>query len=122
MTLPAEVDEVLPHRHMVVLSWVVGSLLMHGANPNVSAWSDSISGDLTPLYVASEKDVQQKFLDVCRWSDGLHQSIEAKEGIEVSGESQVIATVTYQSLFRQFPKLCGMSGTATTVAPRAAAS
>jgi preprotein translocase subunit SecA len=55
-----------------------------------------------------------RVMDGRRWSDGLHQSIEAKEGIEVSGESQVIATVTYQSLFRQFPKLCGMSGTATT--------
>eukprot|EP00613_Pedinella_sp_CCMP2098_P082751 CAMPEP_0171994548 /NCGR_PEP_ID=MMETSP0993-20121228/279011_1 /TAXON_ID=483369 /ORGANISM="non described non described, Strain CCMP2098" /LENGTH=878 /DNA_ID=CAMNT_0012647627 /DNA_START=7 /DNA_END=2640 /DNA_ORIENTATION=+ len=49
-----------------------------------------------------------------RWSDGLHQSIEAKEGIPVSTESQVIATVTYQSLFRRYPRLCGMSGTASS--------
>ena len=55
-----------------------------------------------------------RVMDGRRWSDGLHQSIEAKEGIEVSGESQVIATVTYQSLFRQYPQLCGMSGTAST--------
>ena len=55
-----------------------------------------------------------RVMDGRRWSDGLHQSIEAKEGIDVSSESQVIATVTYQSLFRQFPRLCGMSGTATT--------
>jgi preprotein translocase subunit SecA len=47
-----------------------------------------------------------------RWSDGLHQSIEAKEGIPVSTESQVIATVTFQALFRRYPRLCGMSGTA----------
>uniref|UniRef100_A0A7S2CRF3 SecA family profile domain-containing protein n=1 Tax=Florenciella parvula TaxID=236787 RepID=A0A7S2CRF3_9STRA len=47
-----------------------------------------------------------------RYSDGLHQSIEAKEGIVVGTESQVIATVTYQSLFRTFSKLCGMTGTA----------
>lgn len=47
-----------------------------------------------------------------RWSDGVHQSIEAKEGIAVSTESQVIATVTYQSLFRTFSRLCGMTGTA----------
>jgi len=47
-----------------------------------------------------------------RWSDGLHQSIEAKEGIDVSQQSQVIAKVTYQSLFRQFSRLSGMTGTA----------
>jgi len=53
-----------------------------------------------------------RVMDGRRWSDGLHQSIEAKEGLDVSTESMVIATVTYQALFRMFPKLCGMSGTA----------
>lgn len=53
-----------------------------------------------------------RVLDGRRWSDGLHQSIEAKEGIEVSEQSKVIAKVTYQSLFRQFTRLSGMSGTA----------
>jgi len=53
-----------------------------------------------------------RVLDGRRWSDGLHQSIETKEGIEVSEQSQVIAKVTYQSLFRQFTRLSGMTGTA----------
>ncbi|KAL3780693.1 hypothetical protein HJC23_003518 [Cyclotella cryptica] len=53
-----------------------------------------------------------RVLDGRRWSDGLHQSIEAKEGIEVSEQSKVIAKVTYQSLFRQFARLSGMTGTA----------
>eukprot|EP00566_Odontella_aurita_P003144 CAMPEP_0113563172 /NCGR_PEP_ID=MMETSP0015_2-20120614/20921_1 /TAXON_ID=2838 /ORGANISM="Odontella" /LENGTH=1025 /DNA_ID=CAMNT_0000465123 /DNA_START=145 /DNA_END=3223 /DNA_ORIENTATION=+ /assembly_acc=CAM_ASM_000160 len=53
-----------------------------------------------------------RVLDGRRWSDGLHQSIEAKEGIAVSEQSQVIAKVTYQSLFRQFSRLSGMTGTA----------
>ncbi|KAL7536953.1 hypothetical protein ACHAWF_005609, partial [Thalassiosira exigua] len=53
-----------------------------------------------------------RVLDGRRWSDGLHQSIEAKEGIEVSEQSKVIAKVTYQSLFRQFSRLSGMTGTA----------
>eukprot|EP00585_Thalassiosira_rotula_P006595 CAMPEP_0196134188 /NCGR_PEP_ID=MMETSP0910-20130528/3146_1 /TAXON_ID=49265 /ORGANISM="Thalassiosira rotula, Strain GSO102" /LENGTH=999 /DNA_ID=CAMNT_0041394035 /DNA_START=145 /DNA_END=3144 /DNA_ORIENTATION=+ len=53
-----------------------------------------------------------RVLDGRRWSDGLHQSIEAKEGIEVSEQSKVIAKVTYQSLFRQFTRLSGMTGTA----------
>ena len=55
-----------------------------------------------------------RVLDGRRWSDGLHQSIEAKEEIPVSERSQVIAKVTYQSLFRQFSRLSGMTGTAMT--------
>lgn len=53
-----------------------------------------------------------RVLDGRRWSDGLHQSIEAKEDIAVSQQSKVIAKVTYQSLFRQFSRLSGMTGTA----------
>mmetsp|Transcript_3172 Transcript_3172/g.4362 ORF Transcript_3172/g.4362 Transcript_3172/m.4362 type:complete len:795 (-) Transcript_3172:46-2430(-) len=53
-----------------------------------------------------------RVLDGRRWTDGLHQSIEAKENIPVSNKSQVIAKVTYQSLFRQFSRLAGMTGTA----------
>jgi preprotein translocase subunit SecA len=53
-----------------------------------------------------------RVLDGRRWSDGLHQSIEAMEGIKVSEQSKVIAKVTYQALFRQFKRLSGMTGTA----------
>ena len=57
-----------------------------------------------------------RVLDGRRWSDGLHQSIEAKEGLTVSQQSKVIAKVTYQNLFRQFTsgnsRLAGMTGTA----------
>jgi preprotein translocase subunit SecA len=53
-----------------------------------------------------------RVLEGRRWSDGLHQSIEAMEGIPVSEQSKVIAKVTYQSLFRQFTRLSGMTGTA----------
>jgi len=53
-----------------------------------------------------------RVLDGRRWSDGLHQSIETKEGINVSSQSKVIAKITYQSLFRQFSRLSGMTGTA----------
>lgn len=54
-----------------------------------------------------------RVLEGRRWSDGLHQSIEAMEGIQVSEQSKVIAKVTYQALFRQFTRLSGMTGTAT---------
>lgn len=55
-----------------------------------------------------------RVLDGRRWSDGLHQSVEAKEGISVSSQSKVIAKITYQSLFRQFTRLSGMTGTAAS--------
>lgn len=49
-----------------------------------------------------------------RWSDGLHQAIEAKERVEIQPETQTLATITYQNLFLLFPKLAGMTGTAKT--------
>jgi preprotein translocase subunit SecA len=51
-----------------------------------------------------------------RWSDGLHQAIEAKEGVEVEEENQTLATVTFQNYFRMYTKLSGMTGTADTEA------
>ena len=49
-----------------------------------------------------------------RWSDGLHQAVEAKEGVSVRGETQTLATITIQNYFRMFDKLSGMTGTAET--------
>lgn len=51
-----------------------------------------------------------------RWSDGLHQAIEAKEGVEVKSENQTLATITFQNYFRMYDKLSGMTGTADTEA------
>jgi len=52
-----------------------------------------------------------------RWSDGLHQAVEAKEGITVQNENQTLATVTFQNFFRMYEKVGGMTGTADTEAP-----
>ncbi len=49
-----------------------------------------------------------------RWSEGLHQAIEAKEGIPIEDESQTLATITFQNYFRMYNKICGMTGTAYT--------
>jgi preprotein translocase subunit SecA len=49
-----------------------------------------------------------------RWSNGLHQAIESKEGVPIRNESQVLASITYQNLFLLYPKLSGMTGTAKT--------
>jgi preprotein translocase subunit SecA len=52
-----------------------------------------------------------------RWSDGLHQAIEAKENVKVERENQTLATITFQNYFRMYKKLAGMTGTAETEAP-----
>ena len=49
-----------------------------------------------------------------RWADGLHQAVEAKEGVQVKGETQTLATITIQNYFRMYDKLSGMTGTAET--------
>jgi len=51
-----------------------------------------------------------------RWSDGLHQAVEAKEGVRIESENQTLATITFQNLFRMYEKLAGMTGTADTEA------
>ena len=52
-----------------------------------------------------------------RWSDGLHQAVEAKEGVKIERENQTLATITFQNYFRKYLKLSGMTGTAETEAP-----
>src|SRR5262250_3271773 len=51
-----------------------------------------------------------------RWSDGLHQAVEAKEGVRIERENQTLATITFQNYFRMYDKLAGMTGTAETEA------
>ncbi|MFT4034099.1 MAG: preprotein translocase subunit SecA [Patulibacter sp.] len=57
-----------------------------------------------------------RILDGRRWSEGLHQAIEAKEGVRIQEENQTLATITYQNYFRLYDKLAGMTGTAMTEA------
>ena len=71
-------------------------------------------------YVVKEDEVlivdefTGRIMDGRRYSDGLHQAIEAMEGLSIKEESQTLATVTFQNYFRMFPKLAGMTGTALT--------
>ncbi|MEA1013523.1 preprotein translocase subunit SecA [Sphingosinicella sp. LY1275] len=58
-----------------------------------------------------------RMMDGRRWSDGLHQAVEAKEGAKIEPENQTLASITFQNYFRLYPKLAGMTGTALTEAP-----
>jgi preprotein translocase subunit SecA len=57
-----------------------------------------------------------RMMDGRRWSDGLHQAVEAKEGVQIEPENQTLASVTFQNYFRMYPKIGGMTGTASTEA------
>lgn len=57
-----------------------------------------------------------RMMDGRRYSDGLHQALEAKEGVDIQPENQTLASITYQNYFRMYPKLSGMTGTAATEA------
>ena len=57
-----------------------------------------------------------RMMDGRRWSNGLHQAVEAKEGVNIEPENQTLATITFQNYFRMYPKLSGMTGTAATEA------
>ena len=57
-----------------------------------------------------------RMMDGRRWSEGLHQAVEAKEGVEIEPENQTLASITFQNYFRMYPKLSGMTGTADTEA------
>ena len=73
-------------------------------------------------YVVKEGDIQivdeftGRLMPGRRWSDGLHQAIEAKEGVKIASENQTLATITFQNYFRMYEKLAGMTGTADTEA------
>ncbi|MES3092747.1 preprotein translocase subunit SecA [Sphingomonas aerolata] len=57
-----------------------------------------------------------RMMDGRRWSDGLHQAVEAKEGVQIEPENQTMASITFQNYFRMYPKIGGMTGTAATEA------
>ena len=63
-----------------------------------------------------------RVLDGRRWSEGLHQAVEAKEGVAIKEENQTLATITLQNYFRMYDKLAGMTGTATTEAAELAST
>jgi preprotein translocase subunit SecA len=73
-------------------------------------------GDDGELEVVIVDEFTGRLMPGRRWSDGLHQAIEAKEGVKIQRENQTLATITFQNYFRMYKKLAGMTGTAETEA------
>ena len=93
--------------------------LLHHVNQGLRAHT-LYKKDVNYLVHGSEVIIVDEFtgrkMEGRRWSDGLHQAIEAKEGVPIQPESQTLATITYQNYFRMYRKLSGMTGTADTEA------
>ena len=84
-----------------------------GPTRSTSATSTTSSSDGEVIIV---DEFTGRLMHGRRWSDGLHQAVEAKEGVKIQHESQTLATITFQNYFRMYNKLAGMTGTAETEA------
>src|SRR6188508_2639291 len=69
----------------------------------------------TVRFITSDNSTAGK-MEGRQWSDGLHQAVEAKEGVKIKEETQTLATITLQNFFKLYDKTCGMTGTAMTEA------
>jgi preprotein translocase subunit SecA len=97
----------------------VSTSLVHQLNVAIKA-KELYRRDTEYLVVDGEVKIVDEFtgrvLEGRRWSEGLHQAVEAKEGVQIKEENQTLATVTLQNYFRMYDKLAGMTGTALTEA------
>ena len=75
---------------------------------------DGTMGEVGKVIIIDE--FTGRMMEGRRWSNGLHQAVEAKEGVQIEPENQTLASITFQNYFRMYPKLAGMTGTAATEA------
>lgn len=103
-------DKLFSSSHIVLLHHVMAGLRAHTLfKRDVDYVVDN--GQIVIIDEHTGRKMQGR-----RWSDGLHQAIEAKEGCEVRAENQTLASITFQNYFRMYKKLAGMTGTADTEA------
>lgn len=104
------IDNLYAPAHMKWLHYVTASLKAH----NLYRADKSYLIDDGKVVIVDEHTGRK--MPGRRWSDGIHQAIEAKEGLEIQEETQTLATITFQNYFRMYEKLSGMTGTAETEA------
>ncbi|MGN0664126.1 MAG: preprotein translocase subunit SecA [Negativibacillus sp.] len=96
---------------------IENATLQHHINQAIKAHG-TMHRDVNYLVQDGEVKIVDEFtgrvMEGRRWSEGLHQAVEAKEGVEIKKESKTLATITYQNFFRMYDKLSGMTGTAMT--------
>jgi preprotein translocase subunit SecA len=105
-----KVDNLYDPRNMVVLHHVNQALRAH------AMYKRDVDYVVKDGEVMIVDEFTGRLMPGRRWSDGLHQAIEAKEGVVIENENQTLATITFQNYFRMYEKLSGMTGTADTEA------
>jgi preprotein translocase subunit SecA len=112
-------DERAKRRQQIQADFMIRSERVHNVDQLLRAYClyekdvDYVVQD-NHVYIVDE--FTGRILPGRRWSDGLHQAVEAKEGVEIERETQTLATITIQNYFRLYKKLAGMTGTAETEA------
>jgi preprotein translocase subunit SecA len=105
-----KIDNLYDPRNMVVLHHVNQALRAH------AMYKRDVDYVVKDGEVMIVDEFTGRLMPGRRWSDGLHQAIEAKEGVVIENENQTLATITFQNYFRMYEKLSGMTGTADTEA------
>jgi len=112
-------DERAKRRQQIQADFVVRSERVHNVDQLLRAYclySKDVDYVVQENHVYIVDEFTGRVLPGRRWSDGLHQAVEAKEGVEIERETQTLATITIQNYFRLYQKLAGMTGTAETEA------
>ena len=112
-------DEKIKHKEQLMLDFSIKSERIHTVNQLLKAYcmfEKDVEYIIQDAKVKIVDEQTGRVLDGRRYSDGLHQAIEAKENVKVEAASQTYATVTLQNFFRMYHKLAGMTGTAVTEA------
>src|SRR5438132_1852 len=105
-------EEMVQREHHYAIVDEVDSILIDEARtPLIISGRDESAENKAPLYEQVDRLMPGR-----RWSDGLHEAVEAKERIKIARENQTLATITLQNYFRMYDKLAGMTGTAATEA------
>ena len=113
------VDERNLKRQQIQANFVVRSERVHNVDQLLRAYclyEKDVDYVVQENHVYIVDEFTGRILPGRRWSDGLHQAVEAKEGVEIERETQTLATITIQNYFRLYKKLAGMTGTAETEA------
>src|SRR5579883_1839870 len=114
------IDNLYDHQHMELVHHVYQALRAHTLFKRDVDYV--VKDELDPQTGRVERKViivdefTGRLMPGRRWSDGLHQAVEAKEGVKIERENQTLATITFQNYFRLYKKLAGMTGTAETEA------
>ena len=104
------VDNLYDMKHLSLVHHVIKALQAH------ALWKRDVDYVVKDGEVIIVDEFTGRLMPGRRWSDGLHQAVEAKEGVKIANENQTLASVTFQNFFRMYEKLAGMTGTADTEA------